>query len=74
VNKLWLVPLALVVAGAIAVAAMHFSTPSDLDYSLSHASEEGLYQVTLTPGIDPVPMGQIHDWRVAVDRRAKLTD
>ena len=65
-NKLWLVPAALLVAGGIALAATRSTPPPDLDYSLSHASGDGLYHVTLLPGIDPVPVGKMHAWLVDV--------
>lgn len=65
-NKLWLVPASLLIAGGIAFAANRMSPPADLDYSLSHLSEAGLYQVTLTPSADPVPVGQMHAWLVEV--------
>ncbi len=64
--KLWLIPAALLVVGGIAVAATRMMPPSDLDYSLSHLSDAGLYQVTLTPGTDPVPVGGMHAWLVEV--------
>ena len=67
INKLWLFPAAaLLVAGGIAFAANRFTPPADLDYSLSRLSAAGLYQVTLVPGIDPVPVGKMHAWLVEV--------
>ena len=66
INKLWLIPAALLVAGGIAFAATRSAPPSDLDYALSHLSNEGLYQVTLVPSVDPVPIGKMHAWLVEV--------
>jgi hypothetical protein len=65
-NKLWLIPALLLVAGGIAYAATRSTPPTDLDYSLSHLSEAGHYQVTLAPSIDPVPVGKMHAWLVDV--------
>jgi hypothetical protein len=66
INKLLLIPAALLVAGGIAFAATRSTPPSDLDYSLSHRSDEGLYQVTLVPSVEPVPVGKMHAWLVEV--------
>jgi hypothetical protein len=66
IKKLWFIPAALLIAGGIAFAATRSTPPSDLDYSLSHHSDEGRYHVTLVPGIDPVPVGKIHTWLVEV--------
>ena len=65
-KKLWPLPVAAValVAGGVAFASMQ--APADLDYSLSHASEYGLYAVTLEPAVEPIPVGQLHAWTVAV--------
>ncbi len=64
-NKLWLIPPAVLVAGGIAFAAAT-TPPADLDYSLAHASDAGLYHVTLVPSVEPVPVGKMHAWTVAV--------
>ena len=75
INKLWLIPAALLVAGGIAFAATRSTPPADLDYSLSHRSDEGLYQVTLVPSIDPVPVGKMHAWLVEVtDSEGQLVE
>ena len=66
INKLWLIPAAVLVAGGFAFAATRSAPPTDLDYSLSHLSDEGLYQVALVPSIDPVPVGKMHAWLVEV--------
>jgi hypothetical protein len=63
-SKLWLLPAAALAAGGIAFAATR--APADLDYSLSHLSDRGLYSVTVAADIDPVPVGQMHAWTVAV--------
>lgn len=65
-RKFWPLPVAAaaVIAGGVAIASME--PPADLDYSLSHASDHGLYTVTIAPGIEPVPVGRLHAWTVAV--------
>ena len=65
IKKLWFIPAALILAGGIAVAASK-SPPANLDYSLSHPSDRGLYQVTLAPRPSPIPVGRMHAWTVAV--------
>jgi hypothetical protein len=65
IKKLWPLPVAVaaVIVGGVAIAAMQ--PPGDLDYSLSHASDNGLYTVTIAPGIEPIPVGRLHAWTVA---------
>jgi len=65
-KTLWFIPAAAVlVAGGISLA-MAGKPPAGLDYSRSHASNGGHYLVTVTPGIDPIPVGKMHEWTVAV--------
>ena len=61
----WLLPVALVAAGAVGVAAK-MQPPSDLDLSLSKPTENGLYVGTLEPGATPLSVGPIHSWTVAI--------
>lgn len=65
-RKLWPLPVlaAAIVAGGFAFASSQ--APADLDYSLSHASDRGLYAVTIAPAVEPIPVGQLHAWTVAV--------
>lgn len=63
---LWLLPVALIGAGGIGVAAMMQPPPDDLDLSLTHTTEHGLYIGTLVPATAPVPVGTIQSWTVAV--------
>jgi hypothetical protein len=30
-------------------------------------SEQGLYQIALRPAVDPIPLGQLHDWILHVE-------
>lgn len=62
-----LIAAAVVLAGAGYVAVtMATTAPADLDYSLSQLSATGAYRVTLTPGLEPVPVGQMHTWMANV--------
>lgn len=65
-KKLWPLPVAAValIVGGVAFASLQ--PPADLDYSRSHASDHGLYAVTIAPSLDPIPVGQLHAWTVAV--------
>ena len=63
---LWLLPVALVGAGGIGVAAMMQPPPADLDLSLTRPTEHGLYVGTLEPGVSPIPVGTMQTWTVAV--------
>lgn len=65
-RTLWPLPVAAIamIAGGVAFASMQ--APADLDYSLSHASEHGLYAVTIAPNLEPIPVGRLHAWTVAV--------
>ena len=65
-KKLWPLPGAAIALAAGGFALASTQAPADLDYSLSHASDHGLYSVTIAPGVDPVPVGQLHSWTVAV--------
>jgi hypothetical protein len=41
--------------------------PANLDFSTARASEHGLFKVTIKPGIDPIPINQIHTWTLHVE-------
>jgi hypothetical protein len=63
---LWLLPVVLVGAGGIGIAAMMQPPPADLDLSLTHPTEHGLYVGTLEPGVSPIPVGTMQTWTVGV--------
>ncbi len=66
-HLLWIVPVAVLAAGGIGVAAMRMhAAPEDLDLSLSKPTDKGLYVSTLEAGISPVAVGPIHNWTVEV--------
>jgi hypothetical protein len=62
----WLLPVTLIGAGGIGIAAMLQPPPADLDLSLTQATERGLYIGTLEPGAFPIPVGPIQTWTIAV--------
>jgi hypothetical protein len=66
-HLLWIVPVAVLAAGGIGVAAMRMhAAPEDLDLSLSKPTDNGLYVSALEAGISPVAVGPIHNWTVEV--------
>lgn len=63
---LLLAPLLILSVAGAAYALTRPGVPEDLDYGLTQRSASGLYEVTLTPGVEPVPVGQMHAWVVTV--------
>jgi hypothetical protein len=49
-----------------ATAGMFSKVPDNLDWSLTRRSEDGRYDITIRPDIDPVPVGRIHTWTVYI--------
>ncbi len=45
-------------------ATRELAGPSQPDFSLSHASDAGKFQVTIRPLVDPAPLNQIHSWEI----------
>ena len=41
--------------------------PSDLDYSLTRPSDKGLYRVTYSSSQTPVPVNELHTWKLHVE-------
>jgi hypothetical protein len=61
---------ALVLAFAIFTGVMMRrmgDVPSDLDYSTTRASDQGLFNVSYTPSTGTVPVNQIHQWTLHVE-------
>lgn len=65
-RKIWPLPAAAIVLVAAGAAFASMQTPANLDYSLSHASDAGLYAVAIEPAVNPIPVGKLHAWTVAV--------
>ena len=55
----------IVAAGCAASKAG--SKPSDLDYSKTRTSQNGVFRGTFVSITDPVPLNRIHSWRVHVE-------
>ncbi|MGE5378887.1 MAG: FixH family protein [Bacteroidota bacterium] len=62
---------ALIVVSAIYMFVMMSrmgAVPSDLDYSTTQASDGGLYNVSYTVPTGTIPINQIHQWTLHVER------
>lgn len=61
-----------IVAGALLVVLVSVGwwwmsyVPSDLDYSTTRLTENGLYQVSYQPSQDPIPVNQLHTWTLTL--------
>lgn len=42
--------------------------PSDLDYSTTQSSEQGLFNVSYIPSTGTIPINQMHQWTLHVER------
>lgn len=63
-----LVLVAVYFAGMnIMMAQMNSEVPSDLDYSNTRVSENGLFRVSYVSSQDIVPVNQIHQWTLHVE-------
>lgn len=64
-----LVGLMLVIAVAMTMMAMGRgeSAPSDLDYSTTQRTENGIFNVSYTASTDTVPVNQMHEWTLHVE-------
>ena len=58
--------LLLLVAVGVLISSMSF-VPNDLDYSTTRLSEQGLYKVTYSAEINPVPINQMLKWTLHVE-------
>jgi hypothetical protein len=46
------------------------AVPDDLDTAETRLSDQGIFKVSITSSIDPVPVNQIHTWTVHVENAA----
>ncbi len=61
----------LILVSAVSRYVMMFrmeDVPSDLDYSTTQSSDNGLYNVSYTVSTGTVPINQIHQWTLHVER------
>jgi hypothetical protein len=68
-NKYYIVGglvLLLVVTAATAVFIRRNMAPDDLDTATAKLSESGLYHISFTPAVAPVPINQMHSWTLHV--------
>jgi hypothetical protein len=71
-----LVWLGSILGALIVIAAIYMfvamsrmgDVPSDLDYSSTQSSDNGLYNVSYTVSSGTVPINQIHQWTLHVER------
>jgi hypothetical protein len=57
---------AVLVAGTASAAWLLRPPLEDLDFSLSRATEAGLYVASIKPAIDPIRIGEMHSWTVTL--------
>lgn len=60
------VPLIIVAAAGLGVAAMMQPLPADLDLSLIKPTDEGYYVASVEPGLSPIVTGTIHGWIIEI--------
>ena len=51
----------------VMMAKMNSEVPSDLDYSTTRLSENGLYRISYTASTNNVPINQIHQWTLHIE-------
>jgi len=59
-----LVSLAALVSILANGCAASKAKPSDLDYSTTRTSQNGIFRVAIAPAADPIPLNRIHTWQV----------
>jgi hypothetical protein len=68
-NRPWLVGavlMALAVFGGCALFGMN-PVPANLDHSRTRASSDGLYRLSYTPSLTPIPINQLHTWTLHLE-------
>jgi hypothetical protein len=59
--------LAYVIVMNIMMARMNSGVPTDLDYSTTRISDNGLFKVSYTASSGTVPVNQMHQWTLHVE-------
>lgn len=56
-------------SGSAAMPAMQMGggAPADADFGATRTSDNGLFQVTYTPSLDPVAINELHEWTLHVE-------
>lgn len=70
--KIILVLTAFLLTGCMSHAGMsaqsaNSAPPADLDYSATRLSDNGLFRVTYTSDLEPVPVNELHAWTLHVE-------
>jgi hypothetical protein len=60
----------LAVLGVVALIWRMHEVPTDLDLSRTRLSAQGLYQATIRPEAEPIPVNKIHSWVLHVETPA----
>jgi hypothetical protein len=61
--------LLMLVAAGVLISSMS-SVPNDLDYSTRRLTEQGMYEVSYTAQVTPVPVNQMLTWTLHVETAA----
>lgn len=59
--------LAFAIIMSVMMTRMNTAIPSDLDYSATRLSDNGLFNVSYTASNGTVPVNQIHEWTLHVE-------
>ena len=62
--------LGLLVVAAVALSLWMSYIPSDLDYSTTRLTEQGLFEVSYTSDVDSVPVNQMQSWTLHIETAA----
>jgi hypothetical protein len=57
----------LAVFGVVAMIWKMNNVPADLNLSMTRLSAQGLYQATIRPKTEPIPMNKIHSWVLHIE-------
>jgi hypothetical protein len=63
----------IVLLAILGIGAMNWTmnyVPADLDLSATRLSAQGLYQATIRPRVEPIPVNKIHTWVLHVETPA----
>lgn len=57
--------LVFALAAFVAIRMMQ-PPPADLDTSRTRTTAQGIYQATIEPGLEPIPLNRLHSWTLTV--------
>ncbi len=64
------IPALVLTAGVVTAGVMMSSVPDNLDLALEKSTVAGLYKAVIAPQANPVVVGSMHAWTVAVQTPA----